>query len=446
MNSKACPQENASGARPRQEFKMKFFGVGGVGRGLADYLQGAGFPESCLFAIDTDARDLAQSSLSNKYQLGARIARGIGAGRDPERGRMLAEKEAAELARLCEGADMVVIGASLGGGTGMGVSPVLARVAKEKGALVMAFAFYPFVCEGLRQQQQAELGMKRLRESSDAVMGLSTERLADAAGPSADLAGVFNISNELVAQGLKGIWRLLNRKGLIPLGFADIHKALSGCRQHTAFAVADAEGPDRAGQVAQKLLSHPWCQMGRPWDEAEQVLVGVTGGATLAMAEINEIMRIVQETFGQAHISMGAGLDDSLGGRVEVVLIASAPSRKTLVPAANQAAEPSAEDRNDGAQEGLQLGLPEVSEPAVSHSSNRLLAPPPDLTQEQAKSLMTQRGGKVARIKQALPRMLQAQLPLQIVSKGRFEKSEPTIHHGENLDVPTFLRRGMPMN
>ena len=445
MSTKAVPQENPNGARPRQGFVMKYFGVGSVGRGLGDYLQGAGFPEACLFAIDTDARDLAQSPLSNKFQLGARIARGIGAGRDPERGRMLAEKDAADLSRLCEGADMVIIGASLGGGTGMGASPVLARVAKEKGALVMAFAFYPFVCEGLRQQQQAELGMKRLRETCDAVMGLSTERLADAAGPAADLAGIFNISNELVAQGLKGIWRLLNRKGLIPLGFADIHKALSGCRQHTAFAVADAEGPDRARLVAQKLLTHPWCQMGCPWEETEQVLVGVTGGSNLSMAEINEIMRTIQATFGHARISMGAGLDESLSGRVEVVLIASAPSGKTPAPAA-RAAEPTVEDRNDGAREGLELGLPEVPDSAVSNSSNRLLAPPPELTQDQAKSIMTQRGGKVARIKQALPRLLQTQLPLQIVSKGRFEKSEPTIHPGEDLDVPTFLRRGMPLN
>ena len=424
---------------------MKFFGIGSVGRGLADHLHGAGFPEACLTVIDSDSRELAQSPLTNKLQLGAKIARGIGAGRDPERGRVLAEREAPELGRLCEGADIVVIGASLGGGTGMGVSPVLARIAREKGALVLAFAFYPFACEGMRQQQQAELGMKRLREACDAVMGLSTEQLAAAAGPSGDLAGVFNISNELVSQGLKGIWRLLNRKGLIQLGFADIQNALSGSRQHTAFAVADAEGPDRAGEVVRKLLSHPWCQMGRPFDEAERLLVGVTGGASLSMAEINEVMRIIQSTFTQAHISMGAGLDGHLGGRIEVVLLASASGRKAPASAEHCVLETS-EDRNDGAREGLELGLPEVAEPAVSHSSNRLLAPPPELTQEQAKTIMKQRGGKVGRIKQAIPRLLQGQLPLQIVSKGRFEKSEPTIHHGEDLDVPTFLRRGMPLN
>ena len=446
MNIIARPQEDTNGSKPVHEFTMKFFGVGSVGRGLADHLHGAGFPEPYLTVIDSDSRELAQSPLTHKFQLGARIARGIGAGRDPERGRVLAEKEAAELGRLCDGADIVVIGASLGGGTGMGVSPVLARVAKEKGALVLAFAFYPFACEGMRQQQQAELGMKRLREASDAVMGLSTEQLASAAGPAGDLTGVFNISNELVAQGLKGIWRLMNRRGLIQLGFADIQKALSGSLQHTAFAVADAEGPDRAREVAHKLLSHPWCQMGRPFNEAERVLVGVTGGASLAMAEINEVMRIIQETFGQAHVSMGAGLDATLGGRIEVVLIASASSRK--VPAAVETCilEATAEDRNDGTRDGLELGFPEVSEPVVSHSSNRLLAPPPEMTQEQAKSIMNQRSGKVGRIKQAIPRLLQGQLPLQIVSKGRFEKSEPTIHHGEDLDVPTFLRRGMPLN
>lgn len=446
MNTTASSLENASGVKPAQAYTMRFFGVGGVGRGLADHLHGAGFPESCLTVIDADSRELAQSPLTNKFQLGARIARGIGAGRDPERGRVLAEKEAAELGRLCEGADIVVVGASLGGGTGMGVSPVLARIAREKGALVLAFAFYPFACEGMRQQQQAELGMKRLREVSDAVMGLSTEQLAVAAGPAGDLAGVFNISNELVAQGLKGVWRLLNRKGLIPLGFADFQKALSGARRHTAFAVADAEGPDRAREVTQKLLSHPWCQMGRPFNEAERVLVGITGGAGLSMTEINEIMRTMQQTFGQAHISMGAGLDANLGGRIEVVLIASAPARSAPAPAENCVLDTAVEDRNDGAGEGLELGLPEAPEPVVSHSSNRLLAPPPELTQEQAKDIMNKRGGKVARIKQAIPRLLQGQLPLQIVSKGRFEKSEPTIHHGEDLDVPTYLRRGAPLN
>lgn len=391
-----------------RKFTIKVLGIGGAGCNAARHFARLNLPDVPCALVNTDAAALAQAVSETKVLLGFKSMRGLGAGGDPERGRHAAEEDRDQIRALCEGADLIFLIAGLGGGTGTGAGPVIARIASESGALVLGMVILPFDCEGSRRQRQAQAGLQEFKKAADGVICLPNEKLLRFVDEKTTLPEAFAIGNEWVAQGARGIWRMLSQPGLINVDFADLCGVLRDRHAEGSLATAEANGKNRATEVINKLLAHPLIENGQGLAEAASVLVSIAA-ANLTMKEVTRIMEQITRHCDQAHVIMGASIDESFGDRLSVTLIAS--RRETAAPE-----EPTPSPR------------------AELQSNPRFTAPPPPV------QLPNGRARKRASL------MRQTQLPLEIVSKGRFEKSEPTLHQGQDLDVPTYIRRGVALN
>src|SRR5438477_709787 len=306
-----------------KELTLKVFGLGGAGCRAVEHFARCGFANVKFAAVNTDIQSLVDLSVDTVIPLGATLTRGLGAGGDPEIGRAAAEEDAEQLRKLCTGAEVVVIVAGLGGGTGTGASPVLARAAREAGALVLAIATLPFECEGARRQRQAQAGLAELKETADAVLCLPNQRVLKLIDERTSLIETFNITNDLLAQGLRGIWRLLTRGGIINVDFADLCAVVCGQHAESSFACAEARGEHRGREVVEKLMASPLLEGGLVLNQAESVLVSLVAGSDLTMAEVNRVMSQINHACENAHIIMGAAIEPELADRLSVTVIAT---------------------------------------------------------------------------------------------------------------------------
>jgi cell division protein FtsZ len=388
---------------------VKIFGVGNAGVTWLDVVSTAEFAGAEFIAVNSDAGSLAASAAPVKFHLENKLLRGLGTGGDADRGRALAEEQFTTLKSACAGANVVFILAGLGGGAGSGISPVLARAAREAGALVLAFVTLPFECELNRREQQAQQSLEQLKAAADGVICLPSEKIFKLIDENTGIIETFRITGGLLLEGVRGVWQLLTRPGLIQVHFADLCELVRDRHAENAFAFVEAAGAGRSREVVEKLLAHPLLDDGRVLAESDAVLVSLTAGKDLTMAEIGRVMEQVKRQCIHAQIIMGAAVDAALKDKLCVTLIAAKTG------AAGKLEEPTRTATRSG------------SLPAGSGQREPVLP----------RGTRTRRGGSKA---------VQTQLPLTIVSKGRFDKSEPTIHHGEDLDVPTFLRRGVVLN
>ncbi len=418
----------------RTSFSIRVFGIGNPGGKVIEQLIQSGLPATAFVAINTDGEAIAGSTAAEKILLETKLLRGLGSGGDPDRGRAVAEEHAARISPLCEGTSVVFLVAGLGGGAGTGISPVVARLAKEKGALVLAFVTTPFKCEGDRRQGLAQQGLAQLQEAADGVICLPSERVFKLINDDTSLLETFKLTNDLLAGAVLGIWRLLQHRGLIEIHPGALCDLLRDLHEESAFAVAEAVGPARSREVMDKLLTHPLLDGGQMLSDSDAVLVSLMGGPDLTMTEVNRIMGEIKAKCEQAHVVMGAGIDETFRDRLAVTLIAA---RKNQAPSTCALGAP-------GTGELLPSQL--LDRAATTRPGSRFVPPPPALTPDKLDQLMARQTRSGARRSRPSPRLQQTQLPLEIVSKGRFDKSEPTIHKGEDLDVPTYIRRGVPLN
>lgn len=415
---------------------IRILGIGGAGCNAI----GALAPDDAAdcFAVDTDARALEAARAARKSHLGASRARGLSAGGDPEIGRAAAEEEYAKLRALCAGADIVFIFAGMGGGTGTGAAPLLARAAKESGALVLAIAAMPFDFEGGRRQRQALLGLQQLRAEADAVICLPNQKLLRMIDAKAGAAECFKLADRLFAEGAGAIRRMLCSPGLVRVDMAALGAATRDARAQSALALAEASGENRAAVLFEKLMASPMLD-GRVLEESEAALVSLAGGPDLTMAEVDVFMGLLNQRLPDAQVIFGAAIDPALQGRMSVALIASGARSDLAAPplpaaAALESRMPTSER---SAPELLDPQLPPVRQ------INQFIPPAPALGNERREQLFNRQGSGRARRK--TPKN-QKELPFDIISRGRFEKCEPTIRNGEDLDVPTFIRRHVVMN
>jgi len=258
----------------------------------------------------------------------------------------------------------------------------------------------------------------------------------------------FKLTNELLAEAVRGIWRLLAHKGLLQIHFEELCGVLRERHGESAFAATEASGLERSREVVEKLLAHPMLEGGEVLKESTTVLVSLMGGPDLAMSEVNRVMEEIQRRCEPAQVLMGAAIDESFRERLSLTLIAS---RKNEEPAPGDHAGPAAteperaevEGRMAKPAEGLDTQLLPAS--CKGKPGSRFVPPAPTLPPEQVREML-ERQKQGARGRKPSAKMRQGQLPLEIISKGRFDKSEPTIHHGEDLDVPTYIRRGISLN
>jgi cell division protein FtsZ len=438
----------------KKKIRLKVFGVGSAGCNAVEHMSQGDFKDVDFVAINTDLQSLLALSAACVLPLGAKLTRGLGTGGDIEVGRAAAEEETEQLRNLCEEAEVVVIVTGLGGGVGTGASPVLARVAKETGALVLAVATLPFDCEGTNRQEQAMRGLQVLQEAADAVICLPNQRVLKTLDGKTSLVDTFKVANELLAQSLRGIWRLFARSGIINVDFADLCAVVRGRHGESSFATAESRGEHRARDVVDLLMKSPLLDDGAVLREAESVLVSLAGGTDLTMVEVNRVMAQINRACENGRIVMGAVVSEEMNGRLSVTVIATR-GRPAAVAKLGSEAEPEPVEENEGAalkdlrrtpaDEAPDLGTEFFQAAAAARPASRFLPPPPDLTAERKEQILAQqKGGRPYR--KPGSKMRQAMLPLEIVSKGRFEKSEPTVYQGEDLDMPTYVRRGVPLN
>jgi cell division protein FtsZ len=399
---------------------------------LLDTFDSQEFGGASLVAINTDAPSLSASAAPVKIHLETKLLRGLGTGGDPDRGRAIAEEQFSTLKSACEGADVIFIVAGLGGGAGSGISPVLARAAKETGALVLAFVTLPFMCEGNRRQQQAQQGLEQLKAVADGVICLPSQKIFKLIDENTSVLDTFRITGGLVVEGVRGVWQLLTRPGLIHIHFDDLCALVRNRHSESSFAFVEAAGAGRSREVVEKLLAHPLLDEGRALAESDTVLVSLMGGKDLTMAEVNRVMEQIGRHCEHAQIIMGAAVDVELKNHLSVTVIAA--KRNNVVVTESPAGSTSSTLSGD---QGGQMN----TRGAAARPATRCAQPVPAL--DQGGPLLARHTG---RPRKGSSKMRQEQLPLAIISKGRFDKSEPTVHKGEDLDIPTFVRRGVALN
>ena len=422
-------------ATPKSPAAVKFFAIGNAGLKVAEQAISAGLAASSVIAIDSDAGSLGSSSAGEKMQLEKKLLQGLGSGGDPERGRTMAEEHFAALKSLCENVGTVAIIAGLGGGSGTGISPVLARAAREAGALTLAFVILPFECEGNLRRRVAEIGLAQLREVADLVVTLPNERTLSIITEVTSLVDTFKASNEIMAQGLRAAWAALTGKSVMGLPFTDLCRATRPVCSEYQLASAEAGGANRVAELLEKLFVHPMLTGSEPLPGADSIAICLIGGPGLAMVEVNRIMEKLQQQAQSAPILMGAVVDPEMADRLAVTLLVGRSGGKED-PAAGLPASCRTVQNPDA-------DLVKRSSSGMGHS--RFVAPPPELSPEQMQQIRTRQTGG-GRSRKPASRLRQTQLPLEIVSRGRFDNSEPTIHKGEDLDVPTYIRRGVSLN
>jgi len=349
---------------------------------------------------------------------------------------------------LCANTEIVFIAAGMGGGTGGGAAPALARIAKESGALVLGLVTLPFECESQRRQRQAQVSLQQLKAAADGVICLPNQKLSKLIDENTSLIETFKITNNLLADGVRGIWRLVARPGLINVDFADLCQVLRGRHSESSFATAEAKGEHRVKEVLEKLMNHPLLDGGQALADSAAVLVSFVGGPDLTMAEVKRVMEQINRQSEGANVVLGAAVDPEFAERISVTLVTSRRESASVEKGgfAGEGGSAGAPEniidltRADLSQSGLNLVGP-------SRSAARYAAQVPSLSPEKREQLLAQQSTATpAMLRKASARLKQSLLPLEIVSKGRFEKSEPTLHHGEDLDVPTYIRRGMALN
>src|SRR5581483_1391782 len=327
--------DNSSANETAQTRSIKIIGVGGAGVTLADAMNCEEFSGAQFAAIDTDAQSLAASTATVKIHLETKLLRGLGTGGDPERGRAIAEEQFPAIKSACENSSVVFIVAGLGGGAGSGISSVVARAAKETGALVLAFVTQPFACEGNRRAEQAQQSLEQLKSVADGVICLPSQKTFKLIDENTSVLDTFRITGGLLIEGVRGIWQLLTRPSLIQIHFEDLCALIRDQHSESAFAFVEASGPARSREIVEKILKHPLLDEGRALGEANAILVSMTGSKDLTMAEVNRVMEQISRHCERPQIIMGAAIDAAMKNKLSVTLIAAKNSVAKTEAAAN---------------------------------------------------------------------------------------------------------------
>ena len=314
----AVPEKTIAHLKPR----ISVIGVGGGGGNavnnmIAQNLEGVDF-----IVANTDAQALAHSTASRKIQLGLETTQGLGAGARPEVGKMAAEEAKEEIERELEGANMVFITAGMGGGTGSGAAPVVAKLAKEKGILTVGVVTKPFQFEGRKRYETAEAAVETFTKEVDSIIIIPNQNLFRIADKNTTLADAFVMADNVLYAGVRSITDLMMMPGLINLDFADI-KSIMQDKGKAIMGTGEAEGENRAIKAAEQALSNPLlddCSM----HGAKGVLINITGGSDITLFEIDEAAsRIKEEVDEDANIIFGSSFDDTLAGKIRVSIVAT---------------------------------------------------------------------------------------------------------------------------
>ena len=371
--------------RPGGQAVIKVIGVGGGGSNAVNRMIEAGLSGVEFIAVNTDKQALDLALAEKKIQIGTNVTSGLGAGGHPEMGHRSAEESRDELADAVAKSDLVFITAGMGGGTGTGAAPVVADIAKQSGALTVAVVTKPFGFEGMQRRMNAEVGVEKLRNVVDTFLVIPNEKLLEEMERRTPLRQAFRKADDILRQGVQGVSDLITVPGEINLDFADVRSVMQDAGT-ALMGIGIGEGDLRAADAAEAAISSPFLESSITG--ARKMLINVTGGDDLAIGEVEEIVRIVREASDaeEANVFLGMVFDPTMQSEVRVTVVATGFEKQP--------------------GQGGQIGI------ATTGASANTVNP-------QANRQMPPRAPQPAR---QPPPQLKADL--------------------EDIDVPTFLRRG----
>jgi len=399
--------------------RIKVVGVGGGGNNAVNRMIEAGLVGVEFIAINTDAQVLAISDAPIKVALGSALTRGLGAGGDPERGANAAEESVDQLRELVAGSDMVFVTAGMGGGTGTGASPVVARLARESGALTVGVVTQPFAFEGARRRQSATAGLAKLGEHVDALICIPNDRLLKVADRKTSISDAFRLADDVLRQGVQGISDIIAIPGLINVDFADV-KAIIASSGSAMMAIGRARGDNRLVDATNQAIASPL--LDASIDGARGVLFNITGGPDLTIFEVNAAAEIIQRVVhADAQIIFGAVIDDQRrDGEVQLTIIATGFDQ----PRSSKSAAGAPPALISTARPGTATYARRPPEPAPAR-------PPADEDMVPAAELAPTAPSERRPVGESSP----AGGPPATTTNG------PTRRPGSSIEIPAFLRR-----
>src|SRR5437868_3736998 len=428
--------------RPR----ISVIGVGGAGGNAVANMMRADVQGVDFVVANTDAQALNASLADRRIQLGLKITQGLGAGSRPEIGRAAAEETLDEIVASLEGAHMCFIAAGMGGGTGTGAAPVIAKAARDKGILTVGVCTKPFAFEGSRRARSAEAGLSELQQHVDTLIVIPNQNLFRLANSETTFKEAFEMADEVLQQGVRGITDLMVMPGLINLDFADVRSVMSEMGK-AMMGTGEADGDNRAIEAAEKAISNPLLD-GVSMKGAKGVIISITGGEDMRLMEVDEAASHIKELVDpDANIIWGSAFNNDLGGKIRVSVVATGieadavaqpapgkvftfparsapPSQPAPAPAAHENEAPEAELDADGEEDELLLGSDDILTSPVG-------APPINPPEEDSTDQPTAGGGtlfeRMSNIARGAP-------------KAQIDEEEPGYKR-DPIDIPRFLNR-----
>lgn len=403
------------GQFPEGGLNIKIIGIGGAGTNAVDRIKLEDLEQVHLTAVDTDSQVLASSPVEESFLLGRTVTHGKSAGGNVDKGRMAAEADADHLRGIVSGVDLVFLLAGLGGGTGSGAAPVIADLAVSEGALVIAFTPLPFQREGASRKERARVALEALHKKCHAVITLPNDLVFKQVDPSATLMEAFAMADKWIKLGVHSIWSMLFNTGLINVDFSTLQSALAEPGGKTLFGTGYGKGEDLVVQALKDLERCPLLHLPDTGyiKDTDQLIVNLTGGPDLTMTMVNEVMDAVSGKFGcRTSIVMGASIDGSFYNQLRVTVMGTVrrvPSVKGFEPVPSASIPPN------------------EPPPAKAETSGSAQSPEPPAPT----------AGPLSKEQEEFA------FPKPEEDRGFFEKTRHNYYEGEDLDIPTYLRRGI---
>jgi len=391
-----------------QKAKLKVIGIGGAGGNATNRMIQAGMQGVDFIAINTDAQDLENNAAENKIQIGKNLTKGLGAGAQAEVGREAVQSDQEAIEGILEDADMAFVTAGMGGGTGTGAAPMIAKLSRDMGILTVGIVTLPFNFEGPKRMNRALEGIAELRKACDTVIAIPNQKLMSIVETDTTVVEAFKLADSVLHQAAKGISDLINVHGLINLDFADVQTIMKKMGE-AIMGTGVAQGEERAVLAAQQAISSPLLD-DASISGAQGVLVNITGSADLTLLEVDAATNIIFEEAGKdANIIFGAVIDPSLGDEIRVTVIATGFNQGNYV----SEHEPEAEQVTTPIQRPTQELVEQVNQPVFKQQNEMIEQPSVDTSQQED------------------PR-----------PSFKFDDTNPAIYgKEEDLDVPAFIRR-----
>lgn len=398
-----------------ESIRIKVIGVGGAGTNMVDRLMFSCPSDVKLSVINTDQQALSGSPVSDKFCIGKTVTYGLGTGGDLEVGREAAVIDKTKLEDMVEGVDLLFLTAGLGGGTGTSIAPILAEMANKNGAVVIAFVAMPFTIERAERSNVAKNGLDNLRDKCNAVIPLPNDLLIQESEPDASILDAFSKADAWIERAIKSIWSMMYRPGLINLDFSQLRLTFSRKAGKTLFGLGAGEGENAAQLAVDDLKLCPLLHTPEFSKRADHLLVNIVGGANLSISQVQLIMDSVTDEFGKdSNVVMGAVIDEEMGDKVEICVIGTSDLSGVSLMRSNQYKRAISNSTSEP------IERPVVEKKAMKRKVQATKSRKKGVSDEQHEFSFSDED-----------------------PKGEFENASSTIVDGQDLDTPTYLRKGV---